>query len=126
MASQATAVGFRHGAYFVELSFFGFLRLIMACVFNSSWFLSEHLSGPPNSQELNRSAISPAVMPEGANLSVDNKNGTAPWAGQKKSAKPTKIGRTYDQPRWFFWPRSNRESRTDWCRSLFRDLLLRR
>ena len=70
-----------------------FVRFIMACVFN--WFLSEHLAGPPNSQELNRSAISPAVMPEGANLSVDNKNGTAPWAaGQKKLAKPTKIGRS--------------------------------
>ena len=70
-----------------------FVRFVMACVFN--WFLSERLAGPPNSQELNRSAISPAVMPEGANLSVDNKNGTAPWAaGQKKLAKPTKIGRS--------------------------------
>ena len=68
-----------------------FVRFIMACVFN--WFLSEHLAGPPNSQELNRSAISPAVMPEGANVSVDNKNGTAPWAaGQKKLSKPTKLG----------------------------------
>ena len=70
-----------------------FVRFIMACVFN--WFLSEHLAGPPNSQELNRSAISPAVMPEGANLSVDNKNGTAPWAaGQKKLGKSNKIGRS--------------------------------
>ena len=70
-----------------------FVRFIMACVFN--WFLSEHLAGPPNSQELNRSAISPAVMPEGANLSVDNKNGTAPWAaGQKKLGKPNKNGRS--------------------------------
>ena len=70
-----------------------FVRFIMACVFN--WFLSEHLAGPPNSQELNRSAISPAVMPEGANLSVDNKNGTAPWAaGQKKLGKASKIGRS--------------------------------
>lgn len=56
-----------------------FVRFVMACVFN--WFLSERLAGPPNSQELNRSAISPAVMPEGANVSVDNRNGTAPWAG---------------------------------------------
>ena len=70
-----------------------FVRFIMACVFN--WFLSEHLAGPPNSQELNRSAISPAVMPEGANMSVDNRNGTAPWAaGQKKLSKPTKTGRS--------------------------------
>jgi chitin synthase len=69
------------------------VRFIMACVFN--WFLSEHLAGPPNSQEFNRSAISPAVMPEGANISVDNKNGTAPWAGgmQKKLNKPNKVGR---------------------------------
>jgi chitin synthase len=70
-----------------------FVRFIMACFFN--WFLSERLAGTPNSQELNRSAISPAVMPEGANLSVDNKNGTAPWAaGQKKLGKPSKIGRS--------------------------------
>lgn len=55
-----------------------FVRFVMACVFN--WFLSEHLAGPPTSQDLNRSAISPAVMPGGANISVDNKNGTAPWA----------------------------------------------
>jgi chitin synthase len=53
------------------------VRFIMACVFN--WFMSERLAGAPTSQDLNRSAISPAVMPEGANLSVDNKNGTAPW-----------------------------------------------
>ena len=70
-----------------------FVRFIMACVFN--WFLSEHLAGPPNSQDFNRSAISPAVMPEGANMSIDNKNGTAPWAaGQKKLGKPSKLGRS--------------------------------
>ncbi|KAF9047291.1 chitin synthase-domain-containing protein [Panaeolus papilionaceus] len=69
-----------------------FVRFVMACIFN--WFLSEHLAGPPSSQEFNRSAISPAVMPEGANVSVDNKNGTAPWAiGQKKLNKP-KSGRS--------------------------------
>ncbi|KAF9529297.1 chitin synthase 1 [Crepidotus variabilis] len=60
------------------------IRFAMACVFN--WFLSERLAGPPNSHELNRSAISPAVMPEGANLSVDNKGGTAPWAVTGKKA----------------------------------------
>ncbi|CAA7259260.1 unnamed protein product [Cyclocybe aegerita] len=66
-----------------------FIRFIMACIFN--WFLSERLAGPISKEELNRSAISPAVMPEGANISVDNKNGTAPWAGgQKKLSKPTK------------------------------------
>jgi chitin synthase len=69
------------------------VRFIMACLFN--WFLSERLAGPPNSQEFNRSAISPAVMPEGANLSVDNKNGTAPWAVgmQKKLNKTNKVAR---------------------------------
>lgn len=55
------------------------IRFAMACVF--SWFLSERLAGPPDSMTLNRSAISPAVMPEGANISVDNMTGTAPWAG---------------------------------------------
>jgi chitin synthase len=63
------------------------VRFSMACVFN--WFLSEKLAGPPDN--LNRSAISPAVMPEGANISIDNKHGTAPWAGPeggKRLAKP--------------------------------------
>ncbi|KXN90206.1 Chitin synthase 1 [Leucoagaricus sp. SymC.cos] len=55
-----------------------FIRFVMACVFN--WFMSDRLAGPPTSQDLNRTAISPAVMPGGANISVDNKNGTAPWA----------------------------------------------
>ncbi|EGN99638.1 glycosyltransferase family 2 protein [Serpula lacrymans var. lacrymans S7.3] len=65
-----------------------FVRFAMACVFN--WFLSERLAGPPDTMHLNRSAISPAVLPEGANISIDNKTGTAPWAGPKngKLAKP--------------------------------------
>jgi chitin synthase len=64
-----------------------FTRFAMACVFN--WFLSTRLAGAPDNKSLNRSAISPAVMPEGANISVDNKNGTAPWAGRgnRKLAK---------------------------------------
>jgi len=72
-----------------------FVRFVMACVFN--WFLSEKLAGPPNSQELNRSVISPAVMPEGANVSVGNKNGTAPWAGPAgtKKTKITKSARPF-------------------------------
>lgn len=66
-----------------------FVRFIMACIFN--WFLSAKLAGPPNSSDLNRSVISPAVMPEGANVSIDNKTGTAPWAGTAvlKKAKPS-------------------------------------
>ncbi|KAF7790264.1 hypothetical protein EIP86_001217 [Pleurotus ostreatoroseus] len=65
------------------------VRFIMACIFN--WFLSAKLAGPPDTMSLNRPGISPAVMPEGANVSIDNPNGTAPWAGpggQKKLAKP--------------------------------------
>ncbi|KAK7472861.1 Chitin synthase, class 1 [Stygiomarasmius scandens] len=61
------------------------VRFIMACIF--TWFLSERLAGPPDSNVLNRNAISPAVMPEGANVSVDNHNGTAPWAGPGGAAK---------------------------------------
>lgn len=68
------------------------VRFIMACVFN--WFLSARLAGPPDTMSLNRSAISPAVMPEGANVSIDNPNGTAPWAGGKKLAKPSKSARS--------------------------------
>jgi chitin synthase len=63
------------------------VRFVMACLF--SWYLSSRLAGPPDSRTLNRSAISPAVMPEGANISIDNRTGTAPWAGPgaKKLAK---------------------------------------
>ena len=64
-----------------------FVRFIMACFFN--WFMSERLAGPPTSQDLDRSAISPAVMPGGANVSIDNKHGTAPWA----NAASKKLGK---------------------------------
>ena len=65
------------------------VRFAMACIFN--WFMSSRLAGPPDTMSLNRSAISPAVMPEGANISVDNVHGTAPWAGPdgaKRLLKP--------------------------------------
>lgn len=58
-------------------------RFAMACVFN--WFLSAKLVRPP--KDLARTAISPAVMPEGANISVYNRTGTAPWADSKKTNK---------------------------------------
>ncbi|KAI0331038.1 hypothetical protein GY45DRAFT_1249786 [Cubamyces sp. BRFM 1775] len=61
------------------------VRFFMACVFN--WFMSSRLAGPPDNSSLNRPAISPAVMPEGANISIDNLHGTAPWAGGKKLTK---------------------------------------
>lgn len=58
------------------------IRFAMACVFN--WFMSAKLILPP--KNLDRRGISPAVMPEGANVSVNNQTGTAPWAaGGKKS-----------------------------------------
>lgn len=72
------------------------VRFAMACVFN--WFLSARLAGNPDDSSLNRSAISPAVLPEGANISIDNKNGTAPWAGPdgtKKLAKLPKSMRSF-------------------------------
>lgn len=72
------------------------VRFVMACVFN--WFLSARLAGTPDALSLNRSAISPSVLPEGANVSVDNRDGTAPWAGldnTKKLAKPSKSLRSF-------------------------------
>lgn len=71
-------------------------RFAMACIFN--WFLSARLAGPPDSGQLNRSAISPAVLPEGANVAIDNRAGTAPWANPKlkKGAKtPPKSVKSY-------------------------------
>lgn len=50
-------------------------RFCMACVF--SWFISKRLCKPP--KNLKRSVVSPAVLPEGANIQVDNTTGTAPW-----------------------------------------------
>ena len=65
------------------------IRFVMACIFN--WFLSARLAGNVSSSVLNKSAISPNVMPEGANVSIDNANGQAPWAGgAKKLQKGTK------------------------------------
>lgn len=63
------------------------VRFAMACVF--SWIISGKLAGPPNSSELRRTAISPAVLPEGANVAIDNRTGTAPWVNGtvKKGAK---------------------------------------
>lgn len=69
-----------------------FVRFAMACIFN--WFISARLVRPP--RDLARNAISPAVMPEGANMSVNNRTGTAPWAagGSKKLKQPRPNGKT--------------------------------
>ncbi|KAK7057383.1 glycosyltransferase family 2 protein [Favolaschia claudopus] len=63
------------------------IRFFMAIWFK--WIVSPRLAGNISSETLRRKAISPAVMPEGANVSVHNRNGTAPWAntGAKKLAK---------------------------------------
>ena len=70
------------------------IRFVMACIFN--WFLSARLAGNVSSSQFNKSAISPSVMPEGANVSIDNVNGQAPWAGgaQKKLQKSSKSPRS--------------------------------
>ncbi|KAH9454559.1 hypothetical protein MJO28_007558 [Puccinia striiformis f. sp. tritici] len=65
------------------------VRFSMAIFF--SWFLSDRLIKPP--RNLRRKVISPAVLPEGANLSITNKNGAAPWASPSlppPSNSPTK------------------------------------
>lgn len=53
------------------------IRFAMACVFN--WFLSSRMILPP--KDLSRTAVSPMVMPSGANTSVNDPAGTAPWRG---------------------------------------------
>ena len=57
-------------------------RFFMALIF--SWFLSAKLVKPP--KNLKRHAISPAVMPTGANTSLGNKSGTAPWVASANAA----------------------------------------
>ena len=57
-------------------------RFLMACLFN--WYLAKKFTEPP--KDMSRSVISPSVLPNGANISVNNKEGTAPWA--KDGAEP--------------------------------------
>ncbi|KAK7044964.1 glycosyltransferase family 2 protein [Favolaschia claudopus] len=54
------------------------IRFFMAIWFK--WVVSPRLAGNVPKESLRRKAISPAVMPEGANLSVHNRTGTAPWS----------------------------------------------
>lgn len=60
-------------------------RFFMACLY--SWYLSHRLVRPPTN--LKRQVISPAVMPEGANIDVDNKTGAAPWTNQEVQRRAT-------------------------------------
>lgn len=64
-------------------------RFFMACVF--SWFISKRLCKPP--KNLKRSVVSPAVLPEGANIQFDNTTGTAPWiAAQAQQSRSKAAG----------------------------------
>ena len=65
-----------------------FVRFAMACVFN--WFIAARLVLPP--KDLSRAGVSPAVLPEGANVSIHNKTGTAPWASGSPPGTKTKKG----------------------------------
>ncbi|SCZ89307.1 BZ3500_MvSof-1268-A1-R1_Chr1-1g01095 [Microbotryum saponariae] len=60
-------------------------RFLMACIFH--WWLSAKLVRPP--KNLKRHAISPAVMPEGANIDIDNKTGAAPWTQTEMQRRET-------------------------------------
>ncbi|KAK4050776.1 hypothetical protein OIV83_003197 [Microbotryomycetes sp. JL201] len=73
------------------------VRFFMACIF--SWYLSAKLVQAP--KNLRRAVISPAVMPEGANIDIGNTTGAAPWTNQevqrratqrlRRGAKPAKL-----------------------------------
>lgn len=63
-------------------------RFFMAIIF--SWFISWRLASKP--KNVGGAGISPMVMPEGANVSVNNPNGTAPWAGGPQNNKLRKDG----------------------------------
>ena len=66
----------------------------MTCIFN--WFLPARPAGNVSPSRLNEPAIGPSVMPEGADIPVDNVNRQASWArgGQKKPQNPTKSARS--------------------------------
>ncbi|OCB92161.1 glycosyltransferase family 2 protein [Sanghuangporus baumii] len=77
------------------------VRFAMACVF--SWIISGRLAVNPDSALLRRTAVSPAVLPGGANVAVDNRTGVAPWSngklqksirGPPKSLKPSNSSTT--------------------------------
>ena len=70
------------------------VRFAMACVFN--WFMSARLVATP--KNLSRTVISPSVLPEGANVAVNNKNGTAPWAGPNGASKNRVLAKSSSQP----------------------------
>lgn len=58
------------------------VRFFMAVTFK--WILSHKLVVAP--KNLKRHVISPAVMPEGANIDVGNTTGAAPWTNQRNGS----------------------------------------
>ncbi|GAA6003481.1 uncharacterized protein JCM10292_001612 [Rhodotorula paludigena] len=50
-------------------------RFFMALVF--SWYLADRMVQKP--RNLKRKVVSPAVLPEGANIDINNRTGAAPW-----------------------------------------------
>jgi chitin synthase len=63
------------------------IRFAMACFF--AWFIGPRMAAPPT--RAHGTAISPSVLPPGANRTVNDQNGMAPWAGSKpKGATLTK------------------------------------
>jgi chitin synthase len=63
------------------------IRFAMACFF--AWFIGPRMAAPPTRAHGN--AISPSVLPTGANRTVNDQNGMAPWAGSNsKGATLTK------------------------------------
>ncbi|GAA6062843.1 hypothetical protein JCM10212_001849 [Sporobolomyces blumeae] len=61
-------------------------RFAMACIF--SWYLAGRMVRPP--KNLKRNVVSPAVLPEGANIDVDNTTGAAPWTEAAVKRQQTK------------------------------------
>lgn len=62
------------------------IRFGMACFF--AWFLAPRMSAPASKSS--QSVISPSVLPAGANRTVHDTNGMAPWAGGRND--PTRKG----------------------------------
>ncbi len=77
-----------------------FVRFAMAVVFN--WFLSAKMCRPVSDTELRRKGISPGILPEGANLSVKDKSGAAPWAPERQNSRnkitKQRTGKPFDDP----------------------------
>lgn len=63
------------------------VRFFMAIIF--SWFISHRLV--EKKTHYRGTGIAPTVMPEGANVSVHNQTGTAPWAQPGRKGQPANV-----------------------------------